>query len=87
MNSILPIGIDTLLHGGVETAGLELKASWDEATTGPQVLKTICAERRPAAAALTAAALRVRSDPILVPDDAAAAPIVATTAPDYGSPV
>ena len=43
MNSILPIGIDTLLHGGVETARLELKASWDETTTGPQVLKTICA--------------------------------------------
>lgn len=39
----LSIGIDTLLEGGVESARLKLKASWDPETTGHQVLKTICA--------------------------------------------
>ncbi|MBX3184122.1 MAG: putative DNA binding domain-containing protein [Polyangiaceae bacterium] len=41
--SHLPIGIGELLSGAVETARLELKASWDPRTTGPQVLKTLCA--------------------------------------------
>ncbi|MEZ4364213.1 MAG: ATP-binding protein [Kofleriaceae bacterium] len=39
----LPIGIAALLSGAVETARLEFKASWDPTTTGPQVLKTLCA--------------------------------------------
>ncbi len=43
MKSNLPIGIDELLGGAVETARLELKASWDVKTSGPQVLETICA--------------------------------------------
>jgi ATP-dependent DNA helicase RecG len=43
MMSILPIGIGELLTGAVESSRLELKASWDEKTTGPQVLKTLCA--------------------------------------------
>lgn len=41
---ILPINIEDLLHcQGVESARVEFKASWDDKTTGPQVLKTICA--------------------------------------------
>jgi ATP-dependent DNA helicase RecG len=43
MNSCLPIGVEELLGGGVETARLELKASWDPQSTGHQVLKTLCA--------------------------------------------
>jgi ATP-dependent DNA helicase RecG len=43
MRSYLPIGIEELLGGAVETARLELKASWDAETTGHQVLKTLCA--------------------------------------------
>jgi ATP-dependent DNA helicase RecG len=44
MSSILPINVEDLLRGhGVESARLELKASWNEATTGVQVLRTICA--------------------------------------------
>jgi len=44
MSSILPINIDDLLHHrGVESARVELKGSWDEHRTGPQVLRTICA--------------------------------------------
>jgi ATP-dependent DNA helicase RecG len=44
MSSILPINVEDLLRGhGVESARLELKASWNEATTGAQVLRTICA--------------------------------------------
>jgi ATP-dependent DNA helicase RecG len=44
MISTLPINIDDLLHfHGVESARVELKQSWDEKTTGLQVLKTICA--------------------------------------------
>lgn len=44
MISSLPINIDDLLHfQGVESARVELKQSWDEKTTGVQVLKTICA--------------------------------------------
>lgn len=39
----LPIGIEALLGGAVETARLEFKASWNENTTGPQVIKTLCA--------------------------------------------
>src|SRR5208283_5808518 len=44
MPSCLPINIDDLLHlRGVESPRVEFKASWDEATTGLQVLHTICA--------------------------------------------
>lgn len=43
MNSYLPIGIDALLSGAVETSRLECKASWDPNTTGWQVIKSLCA--------------------------------------------
>lgn len=44
MSSILPIPVDRLLrHQGVESARVEFKASWDEKTTGAQVIRTICA--------------------------------------------
>ena len=44
MSSILPINLDHLLHfQGVESARIEFKASWDEKTTGAQVIRTICA--------------------------------------------
>jgi len=44
MSLILPINLENLLHArGVESARIEFKASWDEKTTGYQVLKTICA--------------------------------------------
>ena len=44
MSAILPIDVDGLLRNrGVESERVELKASWDPATTGPQVLRTICA--------------------------------------------
>ena len=44
MSAILPINIDNLLSGrGVESERIEFKASWDPTTTGPQVLRTICA--------------------------------------------
>jgi len=44
MISCLPININDLLHfRGVESARVEFKQSWDEKTTGLQVLKTICA--------------------------------------------
>ncbi|HEC85550.1 MAG TPA: AAA family ATPase [Thioploca sp.] len=44
MISSLPININDLLRfQGVESARVELKQSWDEKTTGVQVLKTICA--------------------------------------------
>ncbi len=44
MSGILPINIEDLLTlSGVESARVEFKASWDEQTTGPQVLKTVCA--------------------------------------------
>lgn len=39
--SILPVSLDLLLT--FESARIELKASWDEKTTGPQVLRTIAA--------------------------------------------
>ena len=42
--SILPVNVDHLLHHrGVESERVEFKASWDAKTTGPQVLRTICA--------------------------------------------
>ncbi len=42
--SILPVNVDDLLRcRGVEPERVEFKASWDPATTGPQVLRTICA--------------------------------------------
>ena len=44
MSTTLPINLDNLLHGrGVESVRVEFKATWDAETTGPQVLKTICA--------------------------------------------
>lgn len=44
MENILPIGIDAILTGWtVESVRLELKASWDVQTTGPQVIETLCA--------------------------------------------
>jgi ATP-dependent DNA helicase RecG len=44
MSAILPINIADLLHyRGVESSRVELKASWDEKTTGLQVLHTLCA--------------------------------------------
>ena len=44
MSAILPINLDELLHcRGVESERVEFKASWDPGTTGPQVLRTICA--------------------------------------------
>ena len=44
MSAILPINLDSLLAcRGVESERVEFKASWDAKTTGPQVLRTICA--------------------------------------------
>ena len=44
MSTILPINIEALLHCRiVESERVEFKASWDPDTTGPQVLRTICA--------------------------------------------
>ena len=44
VSTILPINLNHLLYGrGVESERVEFKASWDERTTGPQVLRTICA--------------------------------------------
>ncbi|MDE0456382.1 MAG: putative DNA binding domain-containing protein [Chromatiales bacterium] len=44
MSAILPINLDDLLQcRGVESERVEFKASWDPDTTGPQVLRTICA--------------------------------------------
>ncbi len=44
MSKILPINLDRLVHArSVESARIEFKASWDDAVTGPQALKTICA--------------------------------------------
>ena len=41
---ILPISVTNLLRGrGVESERVEFKASWDASSTGPQVLRTICA--------------------------------------------
>ena len=44
MSTILPVNLDALLYcRGVESERVVFKASWDPSTTGPQVLKTICA--------------------------------------------
>ena len=44
VSSTLPVNLSNLLHGrGVESVRVEFKATWDPETTGPQVLKTICA--------------------------------------------
>ena len=44
VSSTLPVNLSNLLHGrGVESVRVEFKATWDPDTTGPQVLKTICA--------------------------------------------
>lgn len=44
MPSILSINLQDLLYqSGVESARIEFKASWDEKTTGAQILRTICA--------------------------------------------
>nr|VFJ63061.1 MAG: ATP-dependent DNA helicase RecG [Candidatus Kentron sp. FW] len=41
MSAILPISVRRLLY--LESARVEFKASWDEKTTGLQVLHTLCA--------------------------------------------
>ena len=45
MSKILPVNLDDLLNGngGVESERIEFKASWNPKTTGPQVIRTICA--------------------------------------------
>ena len=44
MSTILPVNLGSLLYcRGVESERVEFKASWDPQTTGPQVLRTICA--------------------------------------------
>ena len=44
MSTILAINLDDLLYcRSVESERVEFKASWDPQTTGPQVLRTICA--------------------------------------------
>ena len=44
MSKILQINLDRLVHArSVEAARIEFKAGWDDTTTGPQALKTICA--------------------------------------------
>ncbi len=44
MSMILPVNLDDLLYcRGVESERVEFKASWNRNTTGPQVLRTICA--------------------------------------------
>lgn len=44
MASILPINLGDLLHfRGVESPRVEFKASWDDKTTGAQVIRSICA--------------------------------------------
>ncbi len=44
MSSILPVNMYDLLDcRGVEPERVEFKASWDPKTTGPQVLRTVCA--------------------------------------------
>ena len=44
MTATLPINADDLLCGrSIESVRIEFKASWSHATTGVQVLKTICA--------------------------------------------
>ena len=44
MSEILQINLDRLVHArSVESARVEFKASWNEDTTGPQALMTVCA--------------------------------------------
>lgn len=44
MGMILPIDVDSLLYcRGTESERVEFKASWDPHSTGPQVLRTVCA--------------------------------------------
>ena len=44
VSQILQVNIEDLLRcQGVESARVEFKASWDENTTGYQILKTLCA--------------------------------------------
>ena len=43
MVAILPINVNDLVNGRTESARIEFKAGWDPKTTGPQVLRTICA--------------------------------------------
>lgn len=44
MSNILRINLKDLLHcRGVESERVEFKASWNPQTTGPQVLRTVCA--------------------------------------------
>jgi ATP-dependent DNA helicase RecG len=42
--SALPISVGALLRfQGYESSRVELKPSWNEETTGPQVIRTLCA--------------------------------------------
>ena len=42
MPSILPINLDDLLYGrNIESSARRVQASWDEKTTGPQVVRTL----------------------------------------------
>ncbi len=45
MSLILPVGLSEILRPGraIESSKVEFKASWDEKTTGAQILRTICA--------------------------------------------
>ena len=44
MSTILPINLGDLLYcRGVESERIEFKGAWDQRTTGPQVIRTICA--------------------------------------------
>ena len=44
MASILPVNVSDLLHfRSVESPRIEFKVSWDEKTTGAQVIRSICA--------------------------------------------
>ncbi len=44
MSAILPINVDALLHQRtVESERVEFKGAWDPVSTGPQVIRTICA--------------------------------------------
>lgn len=44
MSTFLPVNLEELLRlQAVESTRVEFKASWDERTTGPQVIRTLCA--------------------------------------------
>ena len=44
MSQILPTNIDRLIQSrSVESARIEFKSGWDEHTSGPQAMRTLCA--------------------------------------------